>query len=114
MIVTIRHPIPHLRLQSRHASFQKKRILPSEFDSLRGEWNALLRRSAMDSVFLRWEWMRTWWDIFNRNRKLFILTIRFNDRLVGLAPFYIEWGPLGAPRTLKVCSDELSPDYLAV
>jgi hypothetical protein len=31
----------------------------AEFRALREEWNALLGRSAVDNVFLRWEWIHT-------------------------------------------------------
>jgi CelD/BcsL family acetyltransferase involved in cellulose biosynthesis len=91
-----------------------KRIDSSEFDSLQGEWNELLRHSACDTVFLRWEWIHTWWGIFAKDRKLFILTARQEDRLIGIAPFYIDSGGLLRPRTLKLCSEELSPDYMDV
>ena len=91
-------------------------INPKEFDCLREEWNHLLSLSICDNVFLRWEWIHTWWDIFknNSNRTLFILTARRNGRLLGVAPFFIDRvGPLGT-RYLKLCSEELSPDYLDI
>jgi CelD/BcsL family acetyltransferase involved in cellulose biosynthesis len=63
-------------------------------------------------VFLRWEWIHTWWDIFRKNRTLFILAIRRDGRLVGIAPFFIEPASFLGPRRLRFCSDELSPDYM--
>jgi CelD/BcsL family acetyltransferase involved in cellulose biosynthesis len=87
-------------------------IKEAEFDLLREEWNALLDRSAADCVFLRWEWIHTWWDIFRKKRKLFILTVRQDGRLVGAAPFFIEPAAFPKPRCLRFCSDELSPDYM--
>ena len=93
---------------------QIKRIDQSEFDTMREEWNELLNQSASDSVFLRWEWMHTWWDIFKQKRRLLILTARSNGRLVGIAPFYIETAGLLRTRYLKLCSEELSPDYLDI
>src|ERR1019366_8230610 len=92
--------------------YKIKRIDPSEFDALQVEWNELLSRSACDTVFLRWEWIHTWWSIFRKDRRLFILTVRQDNRLVGIAPFYIDSGEFVGPRTLKLCSEELSPDYL--
>src|SRR5689334_4088250 len=83
-----------------------------QFDAIRGEWNALLDRSICDSVFLRWEWIHTWWDVFQQNKRLFILTARDENRLVGLAPFYIENTGSLSLRTIKFCSEELSPDYM--
>src|SRR5882672_10410258 len=86
----------------------------NEFDGLREEWNQLLSRSRCDNVFLRWEWMHTWWSVFKRNRKLFIWTARREGQLVGIAPFYIDRAGLFGPRFLRLCSEELSPDYLDI
>jgi hypothetical protein len=83
----------------------------SEFDSLKEEWNSLLSRSADNNVFPSWEWLHTWWTLFNRHRQLFILTAREDERLIAVAPFYLDQPiPLGR-HYLKLCTDELSPDY---
>jgi CelD/BcsL family acetyltransferase involved in cellulose biosynthesis len=97
-------------------SLDVKPIDPREFACLQEEWNRLLSRSICDNVFLRWEWIHTWWDIFKYkgHRTLFILTARRNGCLVGIAPFFIDReGPLKT-RYLKLCSDEVSPDYLDI
>jgi len=91
-----------------------KTISPKEFDFLKEEWNRLLSRSRSDNVFLRWEWIHTWWDVFNKKRSQFILTVREEGRLVGVAPFYIERTGVLGRRSIKLCSDELSPDGLDV
>jgi len=84
------------------------------FALIRAEWNDLLSRSVTDSVFLRWEWIHTWWDVFKQNKKLLILIARLEGRLVGIAPFYIDRTGFLGLRTLRFCSEELSPDYLDV
>src|SRR5438105_4444855 len=82
------------------------------FDGLQSEWNRLLDRSSSDTVFLRWEWIHTWWTLFKAERRFYALAVRDQGRLVGIAPLYIDRpGPLGV-RQLKLCSDELGPDYL--
>ncbi|MFA5975528.1 MAG: GNAT family N-acetyltransferase [Elusimicrobiota bacterium] len=91
-----------------------KRIDEVEFLQLKEEWNTLLGRSSADNVFLRWEWMYTWWEIFKKQRTLFILTVRHEGRLVGVAPFYIEPAIFPMPRRLRFCSEELSPDYMDI
>jgi CelD/BcsL family acetyltransferase involved in cellulose biosynthesis len=54
---------------------------------LRFEWNALLETSAARSIFLTWEWVTTWWEIYGEHRQLHVLTARDSlNRLVGLAP----------------------------
>ena len=89
-------------------------VTPETFDTLQVEWNELLGRSASDNVFLRWEWIHTWWTVFKGRKRLFILTARRDGRLVGIAPFYIEQeGPLGI-KTIRLCSEELSPDYMDI
>ncbi len=91
-----------------------ERLSESKFTSLEEEWNALLSRSASDTFFLRWEWIHTWWTHFHKKRTLWILTAREHDRLIGIAPFYIQSpNPWGA-RMLRICSDDLGPDYLDV
>lgn len=60
------------------------------FDVLRGEWNALLRRSLTDTVFLTWEWQTLWWRAYHPG-ELFIVALRDDaDTLVGIAPWFID------------------------
>lgn len=86
---------------------------PDSFALMKEDWNDLLRRSASDTVFLRWEWLHTWWEAFGRGRTLCILAARDGGRLVGAAPFYLEEDSRGV-RHLRFCSDELYPDGLDV
>lgn len=61
------------------------------FDELKPEWNDLLASSPVNNIFLRWEWLRTWWDVYAENRdRLAIITVKLEGRLVGIAPFYIR------------------------
>ncbi len=59
------------------------------FDELEDEWNQLLER-ADTHVFQSFEWQRTWWKYFGGNGRLHILAFRDEERLVGIAPFYIS------------------------
>lgn len=67
---------------------------PTIFDTLGGEWNALLARSASNTVFLTREWQRVWWrclgdgDGQGKPAELAVLTLRDEQRLVGIAPLY--------------------------
>src|SRR5579864_9692406 len=103
-----------MRYNSLSMLLQVTRIDDREFDSLRGDWNGLLGRSVCDSVFLRWEWIHTWWGIFKKDRTLFLLIARRDGQLAGIAPFYIERSGLLGTRYLKFCSEELSPDYMDI
>ncbi len=87
-------------------------LTPENFDSIENEWNTLLTRSEADTLFLRWEWLHTWWSFFGEGRRLMILAAWDRERLVGLAPLYAETQTPEAARVLRFCSDELSPDYM--
>lgn len=59
------------------------------FDRLKPEWNTLLDRSASNIIFNTWEWQSTWWSCFQPG-KLSVVTCRDdNDRLVGIAPWFV-------------------------
>jgi CelD/BcsL family acetyltransferase involved in cellulose biosynthesis len=94
------------------------RISEDEFSGMRGEWNHLLEKSAANEVFLSWEWMYSWWDVFKRpSRKLLILLGKNSSgKIIGIAPFYVDIGKgygLGKKRILRFCSSlETYPDHL--
>ena len=59
------------------------------FDALVEEWNALLGLSAVDTLFLTWEWQRAWWRAFGEGKQLLLLTARDDDgELMGIAPLF--------------------------
>lgn len=54
------------------------------------EWNTLLRKSAADTIFLTWEWMRAWIDVAGRDFEPLIVIVRNSQGvLVAIAPFYV-------------------------
>ena len=59
------------------------------FSELHSEWNDLLQRSRIDTIFLTWEWQSTWWRHFGASRGLlYLLAARVSGRLIGLLPLY--------------------------
>ncbi|MDI7277938.1 MAG: GNAT family N-acetyltransferase [Anaerolineae bacterium] len=63
---------------------------PAAFDTLCEEWDALLARSAFDTLFLRPAWLGTWWQVFGREGALRIVTVRDGrGNLVGVAPLFL-------------------------
>lgn len=67
-----------------------------QFTALESEWNHLLGCSNQNSIFLRHEWMSTWWSVFSTDEHtLSVLVIRTTEnspgipsgQLVGIAPF---------------------------
>lgn len=67
-------------------------------------WNALLARSRSNSVFLTWEWIELWWQVFGGKLTPTVLLAEEDGRWVGIAP--LMTAPHPAPggryvRTLK-------------
>jgi CelD/BcsL family acetyltransferase involved in cellulose biosynthesis len=59
----------------------------SAFHALAGEWNDVLAGSASNNLFLTWEWVSTWWEIYGAGSQLHVLVARDeDDRIVGIAP----------------------------
>jgi CelD/BcsL family acetyltransferase involved in cellulose biosynthesis len=63
----------------------------NDFNALEPEWNALLERSQANTIFLTWEWMKSWSEVVETEIHPFLVTVRDqNNRLIGIAPFYIS------------------------
>lgn len=64
--------------------------------ALQTEWDALVEESTSPSIFLTWEWISTWWEVFGTDLRPWILVAR--DRgtgdLLGIAPFLLRQHPL--------------------
>jgi CelD/BcsL family acetyltransferase involved in cellulose biosynthesis len=83
----------------------------SGFETLRNEWNDLLRRSRFDTIFLTWEWQSTWWRLLGQRRgPLYLLTAREEGRLIGIIPLYLSGVP--GNQTLSVVGCVEVSDYL--
>ncbi len=80
----------------------------SVFERLGAEWNVLLRRSAMDTVFLTREWQSTWWEYLGAGT-LHVLTVRDDATLVGIASLF---APASDPRSLALVGCVDVSDYL--
>jgi CelD/BcsL family acetyltransferase involved in cellulose biosynthesis len=85
----------------------------SGFDPLAREWNDLLKRSAFDTLFLTWEWQRTWWEHLGEG-DLFLITMRDDQgHLAGIAPLYRTISA-GGERRLKIVGCVDVSDYLDI
>jgi CelD/BcsL family acetyltransferase involved in cellulose biosynthesis len=86
------------------------------FHSLAADWRDLLDNSYSNSLFLTWEWLYTWSEVFlGSERKLFILLAYRNNELIGIAPWYlnqIRSGPFRIRKIEFLGSPEASSDYL--
>lgn len=90
--------------------------LYSDFaDELEPEWNSLLAESDSHVPFMRYEYLKAWWQTrgggeWPQDAGVAIIAGREHGRLVGIAPlFFAEWE--GKPTLLLLGSIEIS-DYL--
>ena len=64
-----------------------------QFKNSQEEWSNLLVKSNSNKLFMSWEWLYTWWDIFSDPKsmelKLFV-AINENGDVVGIAPLYLS------------------------
>jgi len=56
------------------------------FAALKDDWNRLLSESANGTVFLRHEWLSSWWLSYAGRAELNVLVLRRGERLVAAAP----------------------------
>lgn len=85
------------------------------FPEIKDEWNNLLAESVTHVPFLRYEYLKTWWETrgggeWADTAQLAIVTARQEGRLVGIAPLF-KAGWEGRPSLLLLGSIEIS-DYL--
>jgi len=92
--------------------------LHTQFESLAplaDEWNAMLAESITDAPFLRFEYLRDWWQTLGGGEwpqaELSVVTAREADRLVGVAPLFHAANRDGQSALLLLGSIEIS-DYL--
>src|SRR5215510_14841179 len=63
-----------------------------EFLALEDRWNALLRQSRSDTIFLTWQWLHAWWQAYAQSGdRLYILVVEQQSRgIVGIVPLYLR------------------------
>ena len=76
------------------------RLSEKEFLDVKHEWNSLLEKSVTNEVFLLWEWIYSWWEVFkDSSRELYLLRGKNSmGETIGIAPFYLQkanliWNP---------------------
>lgn len=61
-------------------------------ESLEKDWNDLCAQSSADSVYLTWEWLQSWWEVYgDAQRCLHVILIRDDaGPLLAIAPFCVK------------------------
>lgn len=62
-----------------------------QFRALHSQWNTLVEQSIHPQPFLLWEWIFTWWEVYQKpDYRLLVLAVYDGDKLLAIAPFYID------------------------
>ena len=62
-----------------------------QFRELKCDWNKLVEDSIHPQPFLLWEWIFTWWEVYAKSSyDLSIIAVYQDEKLVAIAPFYID------------------------
>src|SRR3989338_8833455 len=75
-----------------------------KFRNLRVDLDKLLSSSFANTIYLTWEWLYTWWDIYwDSVRKLHILVVKDDSGdIKAIAPFIIREKRIANLFTLRV------------
>lgn len=84
---------------------------PEAFDRLKAQWNNLVQRSAANTIFSTWEWMSTWWSVYEPGTIYIVACYADDDTLVAIAPWFISHVESGK-RTLSTIGCKEVTDYL--
>src|SRR3990167_2779584 len=78
----------------------KTRVLETERELLALEepWGELEAVAGNTNVFLRFDWLATWWKHFGRGQRLMVVTAEEGNRLIAVAPLML--GMAGGVRTV--------------
>ncbi len=60
-----------------------------ELSALQPDWDSLVVEAGQ-SVFATTAWLLTWWQVFGRGKRLFVVLAEENGKLLGLAPLMIS------------------------
>jgi len=86
--------------------------------SLANKWNSILSQSESDNIFLTWEWVFNWWQVYGAGKELRVLVLRDQDEgIVAIAPFYVRTKKILGGLSINEIrflgtGEDVSPDYL--
>ncbi|HKY53911.1 MAG TPA: GNAT family N-acetyltransferase [Anaerolineales bacterium] len=60
------------------------------FANLKDQWKEVLSESPIQSAFLSWEWLYSWWSVYGEHKRLQLITAWRGSQLVGVAPLMLE------------------------
>ena len=60
------------------------------FEELKEIWNELLQKNEVNEVFLTYEFVTNWWNVYGQGKELLLLKVTDNNEIIGIAPLMIE------------------------
>jgi CelD/BcsL family acetyltransferase involved in cellulose biosynthesis len=91
-----------------------------EFFGLREQWNNLLSQSSVDTVFLTWDWLWSWWESYAEPADDLHIILIHNaaGKITGIVPLFLRkrhWLPFCPMKTLQFIGDgSWDSDYLDI
>jgi len=61
-----------------------------ELETIRHDWNRLLKDSDIQTVEMTFEWQTTYWKYFNCDSRLFVLVVRERGNIIAVLPLKIS------------------------
>lgn len=61
-----------------------------EFLELKEAWGVLLAQNYIQTAFLSWAWLYSWWEVYGEKHKLYLITAWQADELQGIMPLMIS------------------------
>ncbi|HLC73596.1 MAG TPA: GNAT family N-acetyltransferase [Candidatus Nanoarchaeia archaeon] len=83
------------------------------FYSIKDDWNKLLNESQNPNIFLTWEWLYEWFDILGSEFNLYVITVKENNCIIGIAPFILNKNNFPQIKIISyIGSTSVCSDYL--
>jgi len=60
------------------------------FDSIYPYWKEIQHNSPVSSIFSSPEWSKVWWQQFGSGAKIWLGVVRYQGRVIGIAPFLVR------------------------
>lgn len=88
---------------------------PTQFRALRDRWNSLLPGASGNNLFLTFEWLSTWWDLFGEGKELHVLLVEDREEVLAIAPLYCQRRRVAGVTLREMCllgNQSVGSDFL--
>ena len=94
-----------------------------DLHALENEWNSLYAKSGSSNIYLSWDWLTSWWEVYGKQRKLMVLLARDQNELIGVVPLLLRnfkyFGTISVRRieflsTGELVSETVCPAFMSM